>query len=124
MSPMRKYDTKEHRTARKHLGREVASGVALCWRCGRPIAPGSKWHVGHDDAGERIMGAEHASCNLSAQNRVRAARARAFVNGGRAVVPVESGPRWSRHWFGGFDERCPDCRALSAPCPAAAGAAP
>src|SRR3954468_7627698 len=113
MTPQRrKYDTKQHRNARKRLGRDVAAGGVACWRCGRPIVPGSKWHVGHDDAGVAIMGAEHAVCNLSAQNRVRAARARAFKNGGRMVVleaPAVSPkpawdeglrPRWSRHWSG------------------------
>jgi hypothetical protein len=77
------------------------------------------------------MGAEHAACNLSAQNRVRAARARAFTNGGRAVVPEAEappappkptwdegdGPRWSRHWAGdGYDERCRRCYELGSFC--------
>ena len=29
---------------------------------------------------------------------------------GAPVAQVANGPRWSRHWFGGFDERCPDFR--------------
>lgn len=28
--------------------------------------------------------------------------------------------RWSRHWFGPFDERCPRCRELGGPCEDAA----
>jgi len=92
MTPTRrKYDTKEHRSARKRLAREVAAGNASCWRCGDPISAGSKWHVGHDDAGVVIMGPEHAGCNLAAQNRLRAAHARAFTNGGTVRQPY--GPK-------------------------------
>ena len=114
----RKYDTKEHRSARKRLGREVASGRASCWRCGKPIGPGTLWHVGHDDAGVAIMGAEHAKCNLSAQNRLRAARARAFTNGGSvelaatAAAAADTAPRRpsTSRWPAGFsidESGCP-----------------
>jgi hypothetical protein len=106
---------------RKRFGREVAAGVASCWRCGLAIAPGSKWHVGHDDAGVAIMGPEHARCNLSAQNRVRAARARACTNGGRAE-PAAPAPaperRYSRHWGGSeiYEAWCSECRRMAGAC--------
>src|SRR5215211_4297919 len=116
----RKYDKTEHRDARKRYGREVASGRAVCWRCGLAIPVGSKWHVGHSDDGAVIMGPEHARCNLVAQNRVRAARARAFTNGGPMRLPAappEPEPRrYSRHWGGSdtFQAWCSECRRMGA----------
>lgn len=73
------------------------------------------------------MGPEHAKCNLAAQNRLRAAKARAFTNGGPVELPeAQPAPesprpqprRHSRHWFGSevFEEWCSECRRLQAPC--------
>jgi cytochrome c5 len=72
--------------------------------------------------GGTIMGAEHASCNLSAQNRLRAARARAFANGSRADQLDAPAPaperRYSRHWNGSevYEAWCSECRKLGAAC--------
>lgn len=78
-----KYASVEHRAARARLARVVAQGKAACWRCLKPIAVGSEWHVGHDDAGQRVMGAEHADCNRKAAAakgaRVANARRRGYT---------------------------------------------
>ena len=61
-----------HRQVRKRLAVIVESGKAICWRCLKPIAPGSSWDVGHDgvDAYGRPVHAkgptgptEHSRCN-------------------------------------------------------------
>lgn len=63
----REYDSVEYRRTRTRLGKLVASGQATCWRCGKWLAPGGKWHTGHDDDDRRIVrGAECVKCNLSA----------------------------------------------------------
>jgi hypothetical protein len=106
---------KTHQTLRANWQRVLDSGRPVaCWRCKRPIVPGEAWHLGHSDDGSRHMGPEHAGCNLRAQNELRAARARAFVNGEQAVGESD---RWSEHWYGGEDSRCPACRAAGGPCP-------
>lgn len=66
-----KYNSAEHKAARKHYAAWIAAGHGRCWRCGGPIAPGSDWHVGHDDLRPHVIrGAEHArSCNLKAAAR-------------------------------------------------------
>lgn len=84
-----KYDSAEHRQARKHYKAWIASGHGRCWRClGRipPETPDREWNVGHDDlATSVIRGAEHRACNLKAAarkgNRIANARrkARTFV---------------------------------------------
>ena len=61
-----------HRQTRKRLAVIVEAGNAICWRCLKPIAAGSSWHVGHNgtDAYGRAMHAtgptgptEHMRCN-------------------------------------------------------------
>lgn len=59
----------EHRALRRALAPIVAQGLATCWRCGLPIAPSDAWHLGHAEDRAITMGAEHASCNLSAAGR-------------------------------------------------------
>lgn len=61
-----KYNSAEHKAARKHYAAWIAAGNGRCWRCLLPIPLGSEWHVGHSDDGRTIMGAEHASCNKGA----------------------------------------------------------
>ena len=82
------------------------------------------------------MGPEHATCNVGAMSRLRAANARAYrdghappataeeTGGGRwpgwtlaDPDPDNTVDRWSRHWVGAANPRCPDCRALNGPCP-------
>lgn len=63
----RKYDSAEHRAARREVARLVAAGLAQCWRCGTRTA--AKWHAGHNDGGDRYMGPECSTCNLRAAAR-------------------------------------------------------
>jgi hypothetical protein len=47
----------------------VERGEVACARCGRFIAPGSKWHLGHDHLSGGYVGPEHARCNIAERNR-------------------------------------------------------
>jgi hypothetical protein len=62
-----KYQSAEHKAARKHYKTLVERGVILrCWRCGARIVPGN-WHVGHDDVNVNLIrGPECATCNKKA----------------------------------------------------------
>jgi len=64
----RKYDTL-HRRRRQIAEVAVLKGEAVCWRCGKPIAPDEPWELGHDEEGERHMGPEHRFCNRSEAGR-------------------------------------------------------
>lgn len=65
-----KYRSVEHKRQRAAGQALVDAGVAYCWRCRGWIAPGSRWHVGHDDDDPTMYrGPEHASCNLKAAAR-------------------------------------------------------
>lgn len=59
-----KYNSPEHRAARAHYTPLVAAGIAHCWRpdCRARLVPG-RWHVGHNDPGDQIMGPECDTCN-------------------------------------------------------------
>ena len=116
-----------HRAVRKRLEPIVAAGNAVCWRCGKPIAPGSEWHLGHDDTGTRWMGPEHKKCNLSDAGRKRAAQlfGPSTVQGAaEGAASPSTRPdlypagvtRWSRHWAGPFNLACPKCRQLGRAC--------
>jgi hypothetical protein len=66
----------KHQALRKKLAVLVASGAAVCWRCGRPILPGMAWDLGHDDLDRSIYrGVECRRCNRSSAasrgNRMR-----------------------------------------------------
>jgi hypothetical protein len=70
-----------HQALRKKLAALVASGRAVCWRCGQPILPGTLWDLGHDDLDHSIYrGVEHRRCNRSSAasrgNRMRGKRRR------------------------------------------------
>ena len=120
----RKYG-RPHARRRARWAPDVALGGVRCARCGLPIVPGEPWDLGHDDLGDGPVHPEHRKCN-----RGTAGRGRAEIAAARAAAvaePVPEGaaatwsaqPTWSRHWFGGFDERCPDCRARGEACDAA-----
>ena len=104
-----------HDQMRRVYARTVAAGAAVCVRCGKPIAPGEAWDLDHVDGGgpHDYAGPAHGRCNRQAGARKR--------NAGRS--PVATGARWSRHWYGGYDERCPACRSSRRACEAAAPAA-
>lgn len=66
----------QHQQLRAKLKRTVDAGHAVCWRCSRPIIPGTPWHLGHDDHDRRLYrGPEHARCNTA--TRTHAAQRRA-----------------------------------------------
>ena len=53
-----------HRKLRKRLTPLVASGRALCARCGKPIAPHQLWDLDHCDYDRRqYLGPSHRRCN-------------------------------------------------------------
>jgi hypothetical protein len=108
-----------HRAARERWRYLVERGQVACARCGKPILPGSRWHLDHADDRSGYLGPSHAACNLGAgavkTNRARAAALRASA-GAPSRARVSRGPvgvdRWSRCWCGtSHDPRCPDGRA-------------
>lgn len=55
----RGYDA-EHQRRRAALAPVVAAGLAVCWRCQRPLHPDEPWDLGHDDHDRSIVrGPEH-----------------------------------------------------------------
>jgi hypothetical protein len=98
-----------HRQLRKRVAREVEAGVAVCWRCRRPINPREEWHLGHADNGRDYRGPEHARCNLSAAGKARAEQ---------LYDPKPVLKRWSRHWGGSdvYEQWCSECRRLGRAC--------
>jgi hypothetical protein len=61
------------------LRRLVASGLATCARCGRPIAARAQFDLDHDDSRGSYQGVSHPRCN-----RQEGARK---ANGKRAADP-------------------------------------
>ena len=69
---MTRHQGRRDQAARAQLAPLVASGRAVCWRCGKQIKPDEPWDAGHlEDLalggrpdGERAP--EHRSCNRSA----------------------------------------------------------
>ena len=58
-----------HQAARRRWAKVIAGGRGFCARCGKPIAPGDPWDLGHDDSvpGKRAyLGPECVDCNRSA----------------------------------------------------------
>jgi hypothetical protein len=69
-----------HQRLRAQWAPRVEAGEVDCWRCEKPIEPGSPWHLGHDDVDRSITrGPEHDACNLgsAARRRARVPRRRA-----------------------------------------------
>jgi hypothetical protein len=83
----------------------------VCWRCKQPIGAQEGWHLGHDDFGG-WAGPEHVRCNTVDGGRKRARQ----LYGRSADAKPLVGGGWSRHWAGGFDERCAACFAAGEPC--------
>jgi hypothetical protein len=68
--PAKRYGT-VHQRLRKSWKARVEAGQAFCGRCGRPVLPGSSWHLDHEDlrGGEgvyRVNPVSHAKCNVRA----------------------------------------------------------
>jgi hypothetical protein len=68
----------EHQKLRKRWAAIVAAGQVNCWRCGRWIAPRSRWELGHSEDRTRWMGPECFECNRGAR-RGRPLRKRVVV---------------------------------------------
>jgi hypothetical protein len=65
----RGYDA-EHDRLRAEWTPRVATGRVRCPRCGKLIASGSAWDLGHHDTDRRrYNGPEHSACNRSAGGR-------------------------------------------------------
>jgi hypothetical protein len=89
-----------HRTVRTRYEALVASGLASCARCGKPIAAGAPFDLDHDDSRGGYIGVSHPRCN----RLVGARRGAAVTNGKPAADPEWTGlgshvgRRWSRVW--------------------------
>jgi len=72
----RHHNARAQASARRALAPLVASGRAVCRRCGQPIAPGQSWDAGHvDDLGlggnpAGRVEPEHTTCNRQAGGRL------------------------------------------------------
>jgi hypothetical protein len=116
-----------HKAARKAWARMVGRGGVACWRCGGAIAPNERWDLGHVDeegrrAGYPLRHPEHVGCNRATLTHAKRASGRAKVyrdrfDGLPDPDPDNGAEYWSRHWYGPFNPRCPECRRLRAPCP-------
>jgi hypothetical protein len=59
---------------RNQWAKRIAAGEAIkCCRCGKPVLPQQKWHLGHRDeigshAAGRYLGVSHQRCNVGARN--------------------------------------------------------
>ena len=110
-----------HRRERRKWERVVQAGDAVCARCGRPIVPGSAWHLDHEDSGEArdYLGPSHAACNQAAGAR------RALIAQAPPPAPAPAArraeranhPAWSRHWHAWYDDQYPDGRLPWCRCP-------
>jgi hypothetical protein len=76
------------RKVRKRWAPKVRAGIVDCARCGKPILPGEKWDLDHDDddpSRRRYLGPSHRSCNRAVVTHLKV-----------ALVPEEQ--RHSRKW--------------------------
>lgn len=65
----------EHRRRRRAAARDVAAGIVLCARCGKPIHPDEAWDLGHvDGRPDEWAGPEHRRCNRATMTHAAQAR--------------------------------------------------
>jgi hypothetical protein len=62
-----------HKATRARYAALVATGLAVCARCGKPIAPGAPFDLGHTTDRTGWTGPEHPKCNRVAGGRNGAA---------------------------------------------------
>lgn len=108
----------------------VRAGGVVCWRCGESIPRHARWDLGHVDeegrrAGYPLRHPEHIGCNKATLTHAKRANgkppkattSRDRFDGLPDPEPDSTLDRWSCHWCGPFNPRCPECRRLRAPCP-------
>jgi hypothetical protein len=83
-----------HQAERRRWAPVVESGAAVCVRCGFPIAPGTRWHLDHDDDKIHYRGPAHARCNLIAAAR----RGNELMRAKQALNQPMSRRATSREW--------------------------
>jgi hypothetical protein len=71
---------------------------------------GASWDLGHVDGGGRHP--EHRASNRRTVSHLK----EQLAGEPERFDPGEPAPRWSRHWYGGFDPRCRQCRETGEPC--------
>lgn len=82
-----------HQAIREKYKYLVATGEAVCARCGYKIKPDDKWDLGHTDDRTAYTGPEHANrCNRAAGGRKSARLAR------EAQQQRTNGADTSRQW--------------------------
>jgi 5-methylcytosine-specific restriction endonuclease McrA len=95
-----------------------------CQSCGKRGADGHRLSVHHIQRGGPDVMANLitlcSSCHARADANARK-RASTREDALRQEAQRRYGFTWSRHWFGGFDLRCPACRKLGEPCEDADG---
>lgn len=80
----------EHVRMRKRVGEVVAMGLAVCARCGKAIARGEPWDLGHDDA-DRSRGMRGQNIGPAIELRLPANRSAASRGGGDVSVVDATG---------------------------------
>src|SRR5829696_2129618 len=121
-----------HKAARKRFTARMRAGeVFHCWRpsCptpNEPIDPRS-WDLGHVDPELRgVFGdrhPEHPACNRRTMSHLKERLKAAEADEPRPErverlpdpTPTNSVTRWSRHWSGPWNPRCPQCRETGEP---------